>query len=181
MIVIGIDCGFLGALAVLEYSPELNITNFLEVVDAPVFWRKKKRYLNSNTMAGMLEAALDGIEGRHLVVIEKVGARPMQDVSSVLRYGYGAGMWQGATGHFRDSCDVWFVEPNAWKKGMGVTADKETSLAKARELMPEAVPRITRSKDDGRAEAILIALFAIREMRSGRKCLDVNRADGSGI
>ncbi len=46
---------------------------------------------------------------------------------------------------------------------MGVTADKETSRKRAISLAPMLADRLSRKKDDGRAEAILIALYACRQ------------------
>lgn len=167
MIVVGIDPGFQGAFAVIEYSPKEQIIDFVEVVDAPIFWRKQKRHLNAHAMSSLFEVAFEGREGKHLTVIESVGARPGDRVSSAFRFGYGAGIWLGAVAAFREETEVLFVEPNAWKNHMGVTADKKTSLVKARVLFPSAVSRLTRNMDEGRAEALLIAYHGLLQMQMG--------------
>jgi crossover junction endodeoxyribonuclease RuvC len=53
------------------------------------------------------------------------------------------------------------VRPRAWKKDMGLTADKDESLSMARELWPDAP--LARKKDNGRAEALLIAEWLRRQ------------------
>jgi crossover junction endodeoxyribonuclease RuvC len=47
------------------------------------------------------------------------------------------------------------ITPQSWKKRFGLSADKEQAQAKAIELYPQ--PPLSRVKDHGRAEAILIA------------------------
>jgi hypothetical protein len=47
------------------------------------------------------------------------------------------------------------VTPQKWKKDMGLTSDKDLSLAMARELWPTAP--LSRKMDNGRAEALLMA------------------------
>ena len=53
------------------------------------------------------------------------------------------------------------VEAALWKHAMGVTKDKATSIALARELFPAVAHELTDSKD-GRSEALLIAEYARR-------------------
>jgi hypothetical protein len=53
------------------------------------------------------------------------------------------------------------VPSAVWKAKLKVTADKATSLAKARELWPDhAGTHFRRKMDDGRAEAALIGIYA---------------------
>lgn len=64
-------------------------------------------------------------------------------------------------------CDgVTLVKPQIWKKHFGLitskdltkTEKKHLSIAKAKELFPDVADKLTASKD-GRAEALLIALY----------------------
>lgn len=57
-------------------------------------------------------------------------------------------------------CRVTRVRPQLWKANMRVTADKASSLARASELIPDAASILDRKKDDGRAESLLIAMYA---------------------
>jgi hypothetical protein len=52
-----------------------------------------------------------------------------------------------------------FIHPSVWKKEMGVTKDKETSIKKALELYPKADLKRKRTISDGRAEALLLAHY----------------------
>ena len=55
------------------------------------------------------------------------------------------------------------VRPAAWKKIMGVSADKGEARVMAQKLFPQIAQQFSRVKDDGRAEAALIAEFARRK------------------
>lgn len=57
-------------------------------------------------------------------------------------------------------CRATRVRPSLWKANMRVTADKQTSLSRAIELAPEASKVLSRVKDDGRAESLLLAFYA---------------------
>lgn len=52
------------------------------------------------------------------------------------------------------------VTPQVWKKNMRCPADKEGAKARAEKLIPAIAPTIKRVKDDGRAEAALLGLYA---------------------
>lgn len=167
MIVIGIDPGYGGAFSVLEYSHPA--VSYIGVVDAPIYTRNEKRYLDPRRMVDFFDIAFEGCEGPHIVVIEAVGARPGQGVSSMFRFGYGAGLWHGVAAGFKSVARIEFVTAQAWKAAVGVTADKETSLARAREWFPGAERELKRRKDEGRAEALLIAQYFIDRMKLGKE------------
>jgi crossover junction endodeoxyribonuclease RuvC len=56
------------------------------------------------------------------------------------------------------------VIPQTWKKALGVPADKNAARARACQLFPNMASKFARVKDDGRAEAALIALFGYRDL-----------------
>lgn len=51
------------------------------------------------------------------------------------------------------------VDPSAWKKSMHLTSDKNASRALASQYFPDCSDQWQRVKDDGRAEAALIAYY----------------------
>jgi hypothetical protein len=51
------------------------------------------------------------------------------------------------------------VDPSAWKKTMRLSTDKNASRALASQYFPDCADQWARVKDDGRAEAALIALY----------------------
>lgn len=57
--------------------------------------------------------------------------------------------------------------PRTWKNGMQLSSDKELSRMTARRLFPGCVSRLERKKDEGRAEALLLAEFHLRRISGG--------------
>jgi len=92
------------------------------------------------------------------ICIEHVGVRPGQGISSSGKFMRAFGAIEAVAALLSDRVDM--VLPQAWKKVMGVTADKEQSLVMARNLFPDAMLKL--KKHHGRAEALLIAEYARR-------------------
>ena len=92
------------------------------------------------------------------ICIEDVHSMPGQGVASTFKFGRAV----GAINAVADMMfGVWhIVSPQRWKRAMGVTQEKDSSLKLARELWPNAP--LTRKKDHGRAEALLIAEYLRR-------------------
>jgi hypothetical protein len=88
-------------------------------------------------------------------VVERVNAMPKQGVSSSFRFGMGYGIILGALATQR--VKIFDVAPGVWKKHFRLNSDKE----KARALAIKRFPHIdlSRKKDAGRAEALLIGLW----------------------
>lgn len=51
------------------------------------------------------------------------------------------------------------IRPSVWKTMMNLGSDKKESLAKATKFFPDMKQYFFRAKDDGRAEAALLAVF----------------------
>jgi crossover junction endodeoxyribonuclease RuvC len=90
--------------------------------------------LDTPVVAGDVDAATvaDRIRQMHpdLAIIEKVGARPGQGVSSMFRFGQSFGTIIGVVAALQ--IPVRFVTPGRWKKHYGLAADKEQARALAR-------------------------------------------------
>ena len=87
--------------------------------------------------------------------VEKVGAMPKQGVSSTWTFAEGYGAVLGALGCA--GIAVHHVTPAHWKRTQRVTKDKASSRQRATELWPGQASWFARVKDDGRAEAALVA------------------------
>jgi Holliday junction resolvasome RuvABC endonuclease subunit len=135
---LGIDPGMSGALAVVLYNGEL-----WWVEDMP------------NPLHGAAVVDLLDRDGPYRAAIEDVHSMPGQGVSSTFKFGMGFGIVLGALGARRIPYTL--VTPNRWKKAQRVTADKDTSRARACQLWPAHASKFARKKDNGRAEAALIA------------------------
>src|SRR5262249_28456239 len=88
-------------------------------------------------------------------VVEQVGARPGQGVTSMFRFGHSCGVARGVLASQR--VPVTLVAPTRWKRHFGLGADKEESRALALRLFPASAEPFARKKDHGRAEAALLA------------------------
>lgn len=54
------------------------------------------------------------------------------------------------------------VRPKDWKAALGLSSSKSASREKAGAIFPEDAHQWTRAKDDGRAEAALIAWYGLK-------------------
>ena len=154
MLIYGIDPGFTGAIAL--YWPDAGK---LEVHDMPVMKNPKgKTIINPHGVLDIL--ANEG--GKSLAVLEQVGAMPGQGVSSMWRFGQGVG-------HLEMACaacklPLKYVTPATWKKHFNLSRDKGVSRGVAMQRFPDQAQQFSRAKDDGRAEAALIALFGAEKL-----------------
>lgn len=142
MITIGIDPGAKGAVAALD-----DYGNLLFVEDLP--------YADGTVLAPVLATVLLRGDGDRTAWVERAQAYPGQGRSSAFKYGTGWGVVLGALGAL--SIPHQLVAPSVWKGRAGLSADKQASLRRACELWPGHADRFARAKDDGRAEACLIA------------------------
>lgn len=97
-----------------------------------------------------------------MAVLEQVHAMPKQGVSSTFRFGqcYGA-LQMAVVGH---GYEVHDVTPQKWKKHFGLSNDKGVSRSVASQRFPQCAELFKRVKDDGRAEAALMALYGAEEL-----------------
>ena len=151
-LILGIDPGLSGALAFLTPS-----TGALTVLDVPTFTLgrngKAKREVDAVELARLVDAAV------HIdhAFVEQVGAMPGQGVSSVFAFGKVYGLLLGILA--ANSIPHTLVTPQKWKRALSVPAEKDGARARASQLMPAHAGQWTRIKDDGRAEAALIAYY----------------------
>tara|TARA_R110000744_G_scaffold137891_1_gene248522 strand:+ start:293 stop:769 length:477 start_codon:yes stop_codon:yes gene_type:complete len=152
MVIYGIDPGFSGAIAIYETGLSWGK---MRVYDMPIMKSAKgKTILNLSEILNILQP-----EDPHhnLAVIEQVGAMPNQGVSSTFRFGQGFGQLQMAIA--AQKLPVQYVTPQKWKSHFGLSRDKGVSRSVAMQRFPEIADQFKRVKDDGRAEAALIALY----------------------
>lgn len=147
MIVLGVDPGASGAVAWLDNDGTLKA-----VVDMP--------HLDGTVSGALLRDLIAQIShdaGGWPVhaAVEKVAAMPRQGVSSTFKFGTAYGTVLGCLGAL--SIPMTHVSAAKWKRALGLTSDKNASRARAVYLWPTFAGEFKRVKDDGRAEAALIA------------------------
>lgn len=153
MIYIGIDPGLSGAIAVFDME-----NGHLSVLDMPTVEiirnGKKKREVN----AQMLATIMRNVDGDARAVMERVGAMSKQGVTSVFSFGRSAGIVEGVLAALMIPTTI--VTPQTWQKAASVRGGKDGSRQRAAELFPNYAGLFARKKDDGRADAALMAWFA---------------------
>jgi crossover junction endodeoxyribonuclease RuvC len=167
---IGIDPGKSGAVAILEMKDEL----FSRVItfDTPVL-KGDKGAKSSYDPAGMARIISSGTSkidtDESHVVIESVHSMPGQGVSSSFDFGKGLGIWIGILAALQTPYTL--VSPQRWKKAMlaDVKQEKSASRGRAAQLFPSAAELFARVKDDGRAEALLMAEYGRRTQTFANK------------
>ena len=156
MWVCGIDPGLGGAIAATNGK---TVTLF----SIPTFKaRSRGREVNWSECASNISLLPD----LDHCFIERVGAMPRQGTASMFKFGYVCGGLRGIIAAKR--IPVTMVTPPKWKKVMGIAGgSKDTARERACELFPDASCMFSRVKDDGRAEASLIALYGLWQLLGG--------------
>lgn len=177
MIYIGIDPGLSGALAMINEgagcrNEETGLwqpsTQAMDTPTAETGKGTKREYLIS-AMADMLERSCGThtMRGKVFAIIEAVHSMPKQGVASSFSFGRGLGIWEGILSAYR--IPYIKVAPQTWKKAMmgDMPRDnKDSSRIVASRLFPWVADLFKRKKDDGRAEALLMAEHGRRIYRS---------------
>jgi crossover junction endodeoxyribonuclease RuvC len=156
MTIIAIDPGLTGGFAVLR-----NTGEYVSVDPLPIIRDGALAWIDGSELRTMIFAAKDATPT--CCVLERVSAMPKQGVSSSFNFGVGFGSLLGAFQVL--GCPLWLVQAAKWKRELGLSRDKNASLDKARLLFPNAP--LARKKDDGLAEALLIAHWFVT--KSGRE------------
>jgi hypothetical protein len=147
---IGIDPGLSGAVAILGPDGSLEV-----LADLPIIRDAKLAWVDGSALQSLILGALEG-RCAHAIV-ERVSSMPAQGIASAFQFGVGFGSILGVLQalHIR----IELVTPAVWKRSYGLGKDKHASLHKARLLFPTA--ELHLAKHDGRAEALLIAQWAL--------------------
>lgn len=115
-IIIGIDPGINGAIAVLDLKAEKVSVFDVPTIKVPGKGRGKKS-VSDYDKAGMADL-LSKYQNRQVAVsMEKVHAMPGQGVTSMFTFGRGVGIWEGMLAAFGWEIDL--VTPQNWKKEYG--------------------------------------------------------------
>jgi len=154
---IGIDPGITGAVAMLPPADKLKELNHsgVEVYDLPVYQDGKHQMINAVKLANLLKSWPLAPE-ELMVYVEQVSAMPGQGVAGMFNFGTSYGIILGVVGAL--GMPLSLVRPQAWKKRAGLLhREKDEARTMAQRLYPQI--DLSRKKDIGRADAILIARF----------------------
>ena len=152
MIILGIDPGLSGGLALVEAG---NRPLLLAVSDVPTTGEKAKRRVD---VGGVLQFVRQYPPDH--AIIERAQAMPEQGASSGFIYGRAVGALEAAIEALGIPLTV--IESTAWKKAHGlIKRGKEDSRQRAIRLFPGAAG-FERKLDHNRAEAALIAYYGLQ-------------------
>ena len=146
--IIGIDPGLDGGIAILNGSH----IELLETVPTETKGGFIKRQVDAQKLSNILRVYPDAV-----CYLEKVASRPGQGVGSVFSFGDTYGAIRGVLGAL--NIPTYYVSPQTWKKELKISS-KEDSLKAIKDLYPLLK---WRKKDHNLAEAILIAMYGIKE------------------
>ena len=158
--VIGIDPGLGGGFALLGPGGFAIIAVHSTPVTQTIKRGRTHREVDAMEVALSLSALRDFVADAELisVVIESVSARPGQGVTSMFNFGRGLGRLEGVAAAL--GLSVSYLTPATWRGRVGLRGDKTAARALASRLYPEQAHLFQRVKDDGLAEAVLIARAA---------------------
>lgn len=163
-VTIGIDPGLSGAIAFLPHEPgfapwaeDMPTVQYSEtgVTKRAVDGRALANLLEPYSMAGTARVFIERVQPMPSAAAGPGGARRSMGASSA--FSFGMSYWGAACVVAALSMELNFVHPATWKAHFKLKKDKELARALAIRLFP-AVP-LVRKKDQGRAEALLIARF----------------------
>ena len=149
-LVVGIDPGLSGALAVLDADGSVECVH-----DLPIIRDRSLAWIDRGELQSLIVSALQGRTAH--AIVERVSSMPKQGIGSAFLFGCGFGSILGVLQALH--LPIMFVTPAVWKGFYGLSKDKHASLHKGRLLYPTAELRLARH--DGRAEALLIARFGV--------------------
>lgn len=159
-LICGIDPGLSGALALYNALDEQVIT----IIDMPTYEIKGKREIDLYALGRFFDMHAESIK---LAVIEKPNAMPSipgkdgkrRQMGAVSAFNFGGNCLiprAMAAAHF---IPMKTPTPGEWKRAMGLTADKDSSRRLASQMLPKFSSMWARAKDEGRSEALLLAVY----------------------
>ncbi|MGO9430693.1 hypothetical protein [Rhodoblastus sp.] len=158
-IILGIDPGVFGAIATLNKDRDL-----LSVEDMPVLSEgsKNRKTVNAPLLASIIYKSLAKV-----AFCELVGSRPGEGVVGAFGFGRSRGVIEGVLA--AAGIPAFMLAPPAWKRLVGIqpglACSKDAARIEAIRRWPGKAELFARVKDDGRAEAALIAIAGL--MREG--------------
>jgi crossover junction endodeoxyribonuclease RuvC len=159
--VIGVDIGASGAIALV-----CPIKGLLDVVDMPTLHDGPAGRRSVN---GPLLAEIVARWHARAAFVEFVGARPGEGAVGAFAFGRSRGVIEGVCAAL--ALPVTFLTPPSWKRAAGIPPGKDgakdAARAEAIRRWPDKAALFARVKDDGRAEACLIAIAGL--LREGAR------------
>lgn len=169
-LICGIDCGAQGAMAFM-----LPDGTLVGIEDMPVDKVQQGKFLRSRISPARLLAIFEGDmevhafierpEGFPIITRNKAsGIRETRQPSAKNMLSFGEMFGITLCACVASGMAVTEIGPGAWKRAMAVPADKAEARRIATLKFPKFAAMFARVKDDGRAEAALLALYGQRQL-----------------
>jgi|APGre2960657404_1045060.scaffolds.fasta_scaffold101169_2 crossover junction endodeoxyribonuclease RuvC len=149
--IVGCDPGLNGAIAVLTKDGE-----FVKVFDTPTYEVTSGKKTVRRVLAPAIVAELEQYTNAQ-AFIEMVGSRPGEGHMNSFNFGKSAGILEGIMAGLRIPSQT--VSSMAWTRQMRVGKEKDQARAIVAQTWPIAAAEVSRKKDIGRADALLIAEY----------------------
>jgi crossover junction endodeoxyribonuclease RuvC len=154
--ILGVDIGVTGAVAVVDKSGELvGVFDMPTLNDGPAGRRSINAVLLSEIVAKSHATK---------AFVEHVGARPGEGAVGAFAFGRARGVCEGVLASL--NIPVLFLTSPTWKRIIGIAPGREGAKDAARSeairRWPSHAGLFARVKDDGRAESALIAIAGIK-------------------
>ena len=176
IISIGIDVGSVnGAIGVVDEDLKIHLLTKTPTVQTLIKSKRNKSKINKETMKyekdyrkrtwvnfKELGALLKPYTSNVIYTVEKITARPGEGEPSSFVNGNSLGIFQAQYSFLNP---IEYYEPTAlmWKKELGVTSDKETSIKLAEDIYQVKLrDYLPKGKVDDIAEALLLAFYGLK-------------------
>jgi len=155
MIIVGIDPGIAGAICFFSDGKIIDVIDMPTMADG----KKNKKQVNGRQIFN----EISDLKNKYInepvsVVVEQVSAMPGQGVTSMFNFGQSFGVIKGICSAME--LPIYYVRPAKWKKYFNlINSEKDASRTKVIEMFPKISHKLSRKKDNNKADAILIAQF----------------------
>jgi crossover junction endodeoxyribonuclease RuvC len=154
--ILGIDIGVTGAVALINKEGDLlEVNDMPTLADGPA----GRRSINAALLAGIIARS-----AASRAFVEWVGPRPGEGAVGGFAFGRCKGVIEGVLA--AHGVPVTFLTPPAWKRAVAIPPGrdgaKDIARSQAIRRWPSHAELFAKVKDDGRAEACLIAIAGIK-------------------
>ena len=155
MFIIGIDPGINGAICFFENGQVRDVIDMPTMQDG----KKNKKQVNGNQIFNEISIRIQNISKKDInVIVEQVSAMPGQGVTSMFNFGQSFGVIKGICSAME--LPIFYVRPAKWKKHFNlINSEKDASRTKVIDMFPRISNKLSRKKDNNKADAILIAQY----------------------
>lgn len=157
-LVVGIDPGLTGAVAFYD-TEKKELQSVHDMPTTPV--ELAKLVTVQLLLYGIRYAVVEEVSA--MSYTDKEGKKRGQGAVASFTFGEGFGVIQGVLGAL--DIPIVFTRPSVWKTLLSLDSDKNKSRVLAIQKFRSHAELFKRKKDDGRAEAALLALFGAERFK----------------